>query len=130
MTVITKNSTITESPKSTTSAKKKLQSIMMVTLTKLLDINIVASKRSESFNKLVMCLSEGCSSSSISLRSLGEREKNAISEADTKPDANNNNTANTMATIAPNEGAETVTPSKSSAKRHKYESGSKECNFN
>ena len=130
MTVMTKNSTITESPKSTTSAKKKLQSIMMVTLTKLLDIRIVASKRSESFSKLAICLSEGCSSSSISLRSPGEREKNAISEADTKPDANNNNTAKMMATIAPNEGAVTVTPSKRSAKWHKYESGSKECNLN
>ena len=129
MTVMTKNSTMTEPPKSTTCAKKKLQSMMMVTLTKLLEIKIVASKRSESLSRDMMRLSEGCSSSSISLRSFGEREKNAISDADTKPDANNSNTAKTMATMAPNEGVATVTPSKSSAKRHKYESGSKECNF-
>ena len=101
----------------------------MVTFTKLLEIKIVANKRSESFNKVMMRLSDECSSSSISLRSFGEREKNAISEADTKPDANKSNTARMIATMAPNEGGQTVTPSKSSAKRHKYESGSKECNL-
>lgn len=95
---------MTEFPKSTTSAKKKLQSIMMVTFTKLLDIRIVASNFSESSNKATIRLSEACSSFSISLRSLGEREKNAISEADTKPEANNNNIAKEIATIAPTEG--------------------------
>ena len=76
----------------------------MVTFTKLLDIRIVASKRSESSNKEVIYLSDECSSSSISLRSLGDKEKKAISEADTKPDANNNNTAKDIAIIAPTEG--------------------------
>ena len=76
----------------------------MVTFTKLLEIKMVANNRSESFNKDMMCLSDECSSSSISLRSFGEREKKAISDADTKPDANNNNTAKLMATIAPNVG--------------------------
>ena len=77
---------------------------MMVTFTKLLDIKIVANNRSVSFSKSIMRLSDGCSSSSISLRSVGDKEKNAISEADTKPDANNSNTAKEMATIAPTEG--------------------------
>ena len=77
---------------------------MIVTFTKLLDINIVANNFSESFNKAIIRLSERCSSSSISLRSLGEREKNAISDADTKPEANNNKTAKLIAIIAPNEG--------------------------
>ena len=77
---------------------------MMVTLTKLLEIKMVANNLSESCNKALMCLSEGCSSSSISLRSLGESEKNAISDADTNPDANNNKIAKLMAMMAPTEG--------------------------
>ena len=76
----------------------------MVTLTKLLEIRMVANKRSESSNKAVICLSEEWFSSSISLRSLGDKEKKAISEADTKPEAHNNNTARVIAIIAPNEG--------------------------
>ena len=102
---------------------------MMVTLTKLLEIKIVASRRSESSNKAMIRLSEEWFSSSISLKSLGDKEKKAISDADTKPEANNNKTARMMAIMAPKEGAVTVTPSNNSAKRHKYESGSKECNF-
>ena len=58
-----------------------------------------------------------------------DKEKKAISDADTKPDANNKSIANDMATIAPAEGGITVTPSNNSVKRHKYESGSKEYNF-
>ena len=100
--------------------------MIIVTLTKLLDIKIVANNRSESASNALIYLSEDDFSSSISLRSVGEREKNAISEADTKPDANNKRTAKEIATIAPTEGAYTVTPSNNSAKRHKYESGSKE----
>ena len=102
---------------------------MMVTFTKLLDIRIVANNRSESANKSLIRLSEEWSSSSISFKSPGDKEKNAISDADTKPDANNKSIANDMATIAPAEGDITVTPSNNSAKRHKYESGSKEYNF-
>ena len=77
---------------------------MMVTLTKLLDIKMVANNRSESASKLLICLSEAWFSSSMSFRSLGDKEKKAISEADTKPEANNNNTAKLIATIAPKEG--------------------------
>ena len=65
---------------------------------------MVASNLSESSNKAMIRLSEECPSSSISLRSFGEREKNAISDADTKPEANNNNTANVIAIMAPKEG--------------------------
>ena len=64
----------------------------MVTLTKLLEIRIVANKRSESFSRALIRLSEVCFPSSISLKSTGE--KKAISEADTKPEAYNNKTAN------------------------------------
>ena len=125
-TVMTKNSNKTEVPKSMTSAKKKLHNMIIITLTKLLEIRMVANKRSESANKSLMYLSEECSSSSTSFKSLGDKEKNAISDADTKPEANNNNTANEIAIMAPMEGAVTVTPSNNSAKRHKNESGSKE----
>ena len=76
----------------------------MVTFTKLFEIRMVANNRSESFNKAMIRLSEECSSFSISLRSLGEREKNAISDAETKPEANNNNTARMIAIIAPTVG--------------------------
>ena len=51
----------------------------MVTLTKLLEIRIVANKRSESFSRALIRLSEVCFPSSISLKSTGEREKKAIS---------------------------------------------------
>ena len=102
---------------------------MMVTLTKLLEIRMVANKRSESSNKALIRLSEECSPSSISFKSPGESEKKAISEADTKPDAYNNMTANMIAMIAPTVGDVTVTPSNKSVKRHKYESGSKEYGF-
>ena len=102
--------------------------MIMVTLTKLLEIRIVANKRSESFSRALIRLSEVCFPSSISLKSTGEREKKAISEADTKPE-DNNKTANKIAIMAPMVGAVTVTPSNKSAKRHKYESGSKESGF-
>ena len=103
--------------------------MIIITLTKLLDIRIVANKRSESANNDLIYLSEVCFSSSTSFKSPGDNEKNAISEADTKPEANNRRTANEIATMAPTEGAATVTPSNKSAKRHKYESGSKEKRF-
>lgn len=102
---------------------------MMVTLTKLFEMRIVASKCSESFSKALMRWSEGCCSSFISLRSPGDSEKNAISDADTKPDAYNNNTAKIIAINAPKVGGVTVTPSNKLAKWHKYESGSKELGF-
>ena len=98
-------------------------------MTKLLEIRMVANKRSESFSKDLIYLSEEWFSSSISFKSFGANEKKAISEAETKPDANNSNTANTIAMIAPIEGGVTTTPSNKSAKRHKNESGSKESIF-
>ena len=55
----------------------------------------------------------------MSFISLGDNEKKAISDADTKPDANNKSTANDMATIASTEGGIMVTPSNNSVKRHK-----------
>ena len=98
----------------------------MVTFTKLLEMRIVASNVSESFSNDLMYLSEVWLSSSISFKSLGDKEKKAISEADTKPEANKRSTAKVMATMAPKEGAVTVTLSNKSANWHKYESGSKE----
>jgi hypothetical protein len=65
----------------------------------------------------------------MSFKSFGANEKKAISDAETKPDANSNTTAKTIAITASNEGGVTTTPSNKSAKRHKYESGSKESNF-
>lgn len=106
---------------------------MIVTFTKLLDINIVANKRSESSSKAVIFASAGCFSCSISFKSDGEREKKAISEAETKPEAYNSKTARINAIIAPTEGEVTVTPLKRFAKKssnwHKYESGSKDLGF-
>ena len=52
--------------------------MIMVTLTKLLEIRIVANKRSESFSRALIRLSEVCFPSSISLKSTGEREKKAF----------------------------------------------------
>ena len=101
----------------------------MVTLTKLLDMRIVANSLSESSRRFFIRLSEECSSFSISLRSVGESEKNAISEAETNPEAYNKRIANTKATSAPSEGALTVTPLQKSASWLKYESGSKEIIF-
>lgn len=101
----------------------------MVTFTKLLDISIVANNRSESSNNLLILLSDGWFFLSISSKSDGEREKKAISDAETNPEAHNNNTAIIKAINAPTVGKVTVTPSNKSAKRHKYESGSKELGF-
>jgi hypothetical protein len=46
---------------------------------------------------------------------LGDKEKNAISEAETKPEQSNNNKANTKATIAPAVGGLKFIQSRSSA---------------
>ena len=48
------------------------------------------------------------------MRSEGDREKKAISEAEAKPDANNNIPAVIIASIAANEGGLTVIPLKMS----------------
>lgn len=101
----------------------------MVTLTKLFDINIVARSFSEWFKRYLIFLSATLFSSSILLKSFGDREKNAISEADMKPDAYNNAPANIIDTTAPKEGVVTVTLENRSVKRDKYESASKESGF-
>ena len=61
--------------------------MIMVTFTKLFVISIVASSRSVSSNKFLIFSSEGCFPSSIEFKSDGESEKNAISEAEAKPEA-------------------------------------------
>lgn len=87
----------------------------MVTFTKLLVMRTVANNRSESSNRLLIFSSAGWLRSSISLRSEGEREKKAISDAEANPEANKSKPAKTMATIAEKEGAVTVIPLKTSA---------------
>ena len=85
---------------------------MMVTFTRLLVISIVASVRSESSRSCLILTSSEVRSSSSSFKSLGDKEKNAISEPEAKPDTNNSRQAKTPAIIAPNDGAISVTPSK------------------
>ena len=100
--------------------------MMMVTFTKLFVIKIVASKRSVSAKRLSIFSSAGCFFSSNAFKSDGEREKNAISEADAKPETSKRIPAKTMATIAEIEGNCTDIPLKTSANWHKKASGSKE----
>ena len=95
-TVRIKNSAIGE-PKLNTCIKKMLQSIIMATLTKLLVINMVAKSLSLSSSNFSIFSSEGCFPSSNSLKSAGESEKKAISDADAKPDASRRIPAATMA---------------------------------
>ena len=67
--------------------------MIMVTFTKLFVISIVASSRSVSSNKFLIFSSEGCFPSSIEFKSDGESEKNAISEAEAKPEASKKHTS-------------------------------------
>ena len=99
--------------------KKKLQSMMMVTFTKLFVMRIVASKRSLSESKSLILESAGCFRSAIVLKSAGESEKKAISEAEAKPDTIKRRPANTMAMIADTVGVCTEIPLKTSANWHK-----------
>ena len=92
---------------------------MMVTFTKLFVMRIVASKRSVSDNELLTLSSEECFLSAIAMRSAGESEKNAISDADAKPETSKSKPANTMETMADTEGACTVIPLNTSANWHK-----------
>ena len=62
---------------------------MMVTLTKLLEINMVANSLSLNSNNWLILASADLSLSSISLKSLGLNEKKAISEPETKAEAPN-----------------------------------------
>lgn len=93
--------------------------MIMVTFTKLFVISIVASSRSVSSNKFLIFSSEGCFPSSIEFKSDGESEKNAISEAEAKPEASKSTPANTIAIIAETEGVCTVILLKISANWHK-----------
>ena len=85
----------------------------------ILSSKIVANKRSVSSNKFLIFSSEGCFPSSMALKSEGDNEKNAISEAEAKPEASKSTPAKTMAIIAEIEGACTVIPLKISANWHK-----------
>ena len=105
--------------KTNTFIKKKLQSMIMVTFTKLFVIRMVASNLSVSSRSLRIFSSEGCFFSSMAFRSDGEREKKAISEAEAKPDTSNSKPANTMAMIAEIVGLCTDIPLKTFANWHK-----------
>lgn len=93
--------------------------MIMVTFTKLFVIKIVANRRSVLSNKLLIFTSEGCFFSAMAFKSDGESEKNAISEAEAKPETSSNKPANTIAMMAEIEGKCTVTPLKISANWHK-----------
>ena len=74
---------------------------------------------SEFPSKLLIFSSEGWLRDSISLRSEGDNEKKAISDAEAKPEASKSTPAKIIATIAEKEGWFTVIPLKMSAKWHK-----------
>ena len=78
-------------------------------------MRIVPNNRSESSSNLSIFLSQVRLLCSISFRSFGDKEKKAISEAETNPDAPSKSAAITMAIMASIEGAETVTPSNQEA---------------
>ena len=65
---------------------------------------MVANKRSLSLSKRAIRLSAGLFFSSMILRSVGEREKKAISDAEAKAEKSNRKAATTMATIAAADG--------------------------
>lgn len=92
---------------------------MIVTFTKLFVIKTVANNRSLSSNKLLIFSSEGCFLSRMALKSDGDNEKKAISEAEAKADTKSNTPANIIATIAEEEGACINTSLKTFANRHK-----------
>jgi len=71
------------------------------TFTKLLAIRIAASRYSERSSKRWINGSEGAFSSRMSLISPGVNEKNATSEADTKPETNSRRIARLNAITGP-----------------------------
>ena len=77
---------------------------MMVTLTKLLVIRMVANNLSLSPSRRAIRWSAGFFFSSMMLRSAGDSEKNAISEAEAKAEKSNRKAATTMATMAAVDG--------------------------
>ena len=102
---------------------------MIPTFTKLFVINIVASNRSESVRKAKIRPSDACFPSSIELISVGDKEKNAISEAEANPEHNNKTRAINKATIAPISGDIITTSSNRSKKPDKNVSESKTMKF-
>lgn len=77
----------------------------MPTFTKLLAINMVAKSRSESLLNRKIFASAEFLHSPIKFKSLGLNEKNAISDADTKPEQAKRTTATNNAMIALISGA-------------------------
>lgn len=93
---------------------------MIVTFTKLLVMSTVVSNCSLSESNVSMRRSVSVSLDSILLRSEGESEKNAISEAEAKAETNKRSPASTIATIAGAVGGINLMESKIFApKRHK-----------
>ena len=78
--------------------------MIMATLTKLLLMRIVASRRSLFAKRPFILVSEECFSSSISFISEGDRLKKAISEAETKPEQKRSRMPVAKAIHAPVEG--------------------------
>ena len=74
------------------------------TFAKLLEVSMVASKRSESSFKERILRSEKRLLSFIASTSAGDKEKKAISAADTMAETPKSNTANTKTTTAPVSG--------------------------
>ena len=88
---------------SSTSEKKRLQSITTVTFTRLLYMSMVANSFSGFSNSEMIVRSRGASLSSC-WSSSPDREKNPISEAETNPDKRRQRPAKTKAMIAPTDG--------------------------
>lgn len=78
--------------------------MIMVTFTKLFVISIRGQQSFCIIQQISDFLTEGCFPSSIEFKSDGESEKNAISEAEAKPEASKSTPANTIAIIAETEG--------------------------
>ena len=70
----------------------------------LLVIKMVASVRSESSRNCKIFLSVSVALSLSSFKSVGDNEKNAISEPEAKPDTTSSRQARMPATTAPREG--------------------------
>lgn len=84
----------------------------MATFTKLLEISIVASSRSESSRSCRILLSAAHLPSSITLKSVGDKEKKAISEAETKAEQPKRTIEMNKAMKAAASGAVTLMPKK------------------
>ena len=88
----------------------------MVTLTKLLVINMVANVLSLSLRNISMLRSVAFFSVSSSAKSEGERLKNAISDPLANPDASRRMAARKIEKTTPADGDETVTSASASVR--------------